>query len=330
MAFETNPASGGVVFASEVIATEHYALIKLGLGTAGVAVPAPGDTTNGLDVDVTRLPATSLAGVTAKTSDYDTGAGTDTVPMLGIALPGAGGAVQGGTSTNPVRTDPTGTTTQPISGSITNISGTISLPTGASTLAEQQTQTTALQLLDDLVLTEDAPHVSGDKGVLLLAVRNDTSGTLASLNGDNTPLQTDSSGSLRIVVQNTLTTVSAVTTSTSFGSIPGKLISAATTNATSIKASGTNLYFLSASNINASPRYIKLFNKASSPTVGTDIPVLTFLIPGNTSGAGTNIAIGAAGLRFTTGLALAITTGVADLDVGAVAANEIVINYGYA
>lgn len=37
---------------------------------------------------------------------------------------------------------------------ITNVSGTVSLPTGASTLAEQQTQTTALQLLDNIVYTD--------------------------------------------------------------------------------------------------------------------------------------------------------------------------------
>lgn len=34
---------------------------------------------------------------------------------------------------------------------VTNVSGTVSLPTGASTLAEQQTQTTALQLIDNIV-----------------------------------------------------------------------------------------------------------------------------------------------------------------------------------
>ena len=329
MAFETNPASGGVVFASEVIATEHYALIKLGLGTAGVAVPAPGDTTNGLDVDVTRLPATSLAGVTAKTSDYDTGAGTDTVPMLGIALPGAGGAVQGGTSTNPVRTDPTGTTTQPISGSITDISGSISLPTGASTLAEQQTQTTALQLLDDLVLTEDAPHVSGDKGVLLLAVRSDSAASLVSLNGDNTPLSVNSTGAVRAAVENTLTSVIACNASSS-AATPYKLISAATTNATSVKASGGNLFFVSVSNINAAARYLKLYNKTSAPNVGTDVPILTFLIPGNTAGAGSNLGIPPQGLRFNTGIAFALTTGVSDTDAVAVAANEIIVNLGYA
>lgn len=54
---------------------------------------------------------------TAITADYDTGAGTQTMQMLGIALPGSGGAVAGGTATAPVRTDPTGTTTQPVSAS---------------------------------------------------------------------------------------------------------------------------------------------------------------------------------------------------------------------
>lgn len=71
------------------------------------------------DVDVLTLPAATNAGATAKTSDYDTGVGTDTVTMFGLALPASGGAVQGGTSTNPFRTDPTGTTTQPVSGTVT-------------------------------------------------------------------------------------------------------------------------------------------------------------------------------------------------------------------
>lgn len=43
---------------------------------------------------------------------------------------------------------------------ITNVSGTISLPTGASTLAEQQTQTTHLATLAGLVLTTQADDVA--------------------------------------------------------------------------------------------------------------------------------------------------------------------------
>lgn len=55
----------------------------------------------------------------AHEADFDTGAGTDTTPAIGIALPASGGAVVGGTSTNPLRTDPTGSTTQPVSGTVT-------------------------------------------------------------------------------------------------------------------------------------------------------------------------------------------------------------------
>lgn len=57
------------------------------------------------------------------TADYDTGGATQTMTMWGIALPASGGSVAGGTATNPIRTDPTGTTTQPISGTVA-ISGT--------------------------------------------------------------------------------------------------------------------------------------------------------------------------------------------------------------
>ena len=48
------------------------------------------------------------------TADYDSGAPTVNQTMMGIALPGAAGAVAGGTSAAPLRTDPTGTTAQPV------------------------------------------------------------------------------------------------------------------------------------------------------------------------------------------------------------------------
>lgn len=110
---------------------------------------------------------------------------------------------------------------------------------------------------------------------------------------------------------------------------PGKLISAATTNATSVKASAGVIGYACASNINASPRYLKFYNKASAPTVGTDTPVHTFLIPGNTSGSGTNIPIAGLGINFTTGIAFAITGLAADTDTTAVALGEVIVNYGW-
>lgn len=101
-----------------------------------------------------------------------------------------------------------------------------------------------------------------------------------------------------------------------------RLLSAASTNATSLKASAGTLYTLFAVNLNAAVRYVKFYNKASSPTVGTDTPVATFPIPASTTGAGFYIDLGP-GFDFSTGIAYATTTGAADSDTGAVAANEI-------
>lgn len=103
-----------------------------------------------------------------------------------------------------------------------------------------------------------------------------------------------------------------------------RLISAASTNATSLKASAGTLYALYAVNLNAAVRYVKFYNKASSPTVGTDTPVATFPIPASATGAGFAINFDP-GFDFGTGIAYATTTGVADSDTAAVAANEIIL-----
>jgi len=113
------------------------------------------------------------------------------------------------------------------------------------------------------------------------------------------------------------------------GSTPYKLVSAATTNATSVKASAGTVYMITASNVNAAVRYLKLYNKASAPTVGTDVPVLTFAIPGATTGAGTNIPIPNVGVNFGTGIAFALTTEATDAGSTGVAVSEIVVNLAY-
>lgn len=95
-----------------------------------------GDGGGSLTVDATALPLpsgaatsanqdtgnTSLASIDTATGrlagkyvDFDSGAGTDTAVAVGLLVPANGGAVIGGTATNPIRTDPTGTTAQPVS-----------------------------------------------------------------------------------------------------------------------------------------------------------------------------------------------------------------------
>jgi hypothetical protein len=97
------------------------------------------------------------------------------------------------------------------------------------------------------------------------------------------------------------------------------LISAASTNATSVKASAGVINTIQVSNINAAFRYFKLYNKASAPTVGTDTPVLTLALPPNSS---VPVDCGPFGIRLATGIAYALTTGMAVADTGAVAATE--------
>lgn len=104
-----------------------------------------------------------------------------------------------------------------------------------------------------------------------------------------------------------------------------KVISAASTNATSVKSSPGKVTGWAFSNQNAAVRYLKLYNKASAPTVGTDIPVLTIAMPAGATG---HVGFDS-GPAFSAGIGLALTTGVADADTGAVAALDIVVNLLY-
>jgi hypothetical protein len=87
-------------------------------------------------------PSGNLQGLAGETFDLDTGAGTALTSALAIALPASGGPVVGGTATNPIRVDPTGATTQPIS------AASLPLPTGASTAANQATANGLLVSMD--------------------------------------------------------------------------------------------------------------------------------------------------------------------------------------
>lgn len=95
------------------------------------------------------------------------------------------------------------------------------------------------------------------------------------------------------------------------------LTSAATTNAASVKASAGSLFELSLSNVTAATVYLKLYNKASAPTVGTDVPIMTIPVA---AGAVWSAEFGRIGKRFSAGIALAITGAAAATDTTAIAA----------
>lgn len=98
---------------------------------AVVLVDTSGDAYAGSDATSANqvLEIAELTELSQQSLDFDTGAGTDAQVIFGIALPASGGAVAGGTSTNPLRVDPTGTTAQPVTdngGSLT-VDGTVAV-----------------------------------------------------------------------------------------------------------------------------------------------------------------------------------------------------------
>lgn len=97
-------------------------------------------------------------------------------------------------------------------------------------------------------------------------------------------------------------------------------------NATSVKASAGQLYGMQLSNGGTVTAYVHFYNKASAPTVGTDTPVRTAVVP---AGGGNNKDF-RAGLPFSTGIAFGISTGASDTDSGTSGLPIIVVNLEYA
>jgi hypothetical protein len=102
-------------------------------------------------------------------------------------------------------------------------------------------------------------------------------------------------------------------------------VSTASTNATSVSGSVRNLTELTVSNPTATAAYLKLYNKATAPTVGTDVPVATYRVAA-TGSAGDTITpyLGVNGKRFSTGLAWALTGAAATTDTTNAVAGVIV------
>lgn len=91
-----------------------------------------------------------------------------------------------------------------------------------------------------------------------------------------------------------------------------------------VKASAGQIYNYFISNVASSPRFVKVYDKATAPTQA-DTPVMTFCIP---AGSAANVAF-PNGVAFANGISLRATTAVADNDTGAPAANDVVVNIGY-
>lgn len=96
--------------------------------------------------------------------------------------------------------------------------------------------------------------------------------------------------------------------------------SLATTNALLIKSTAATLWSAVVSNTSAAARFLKFFNLTVAPTVGTSVPVFTVPIP---PGGTVLVNGGSNGIRFGTGISLAITGAAGDLDTTAIGAGDV-------
>jgi hypothetical protein len=174
---------------------------------------------------------------------------------------------------------------------------------------------------------EDAAHTSGDVGVLALAVRQDTLANSTSTDGDYGAIKLTTAGRVYTSATvdaalpagtNTIGKVGIDASAAVGGSIQRVKAAAASTNATSTKASAGVVTGWSFTNNTASAKYVKFYNKATAPTVGTDTPLFTEIIPAS---GGNNL--GGVCVPFSTGIAFAITGGIGDADATNTAVDDV-------
>lgn len=171
----------------------------------------------------------------------------------------------------------------------------------------------------DLGKAEDAVHSSGDVGVMALAVRRDTPTSLAGADGDYIPVTTDSLGRLH---------TAPIGPQTSGGLSIYKDLDV-DENGANVKASAGQVFGIHLTNVGLSSGvdylYVKLYNKATAPTVGTDTPVMTIPVKADAS---RDIEI-PSGAAFASGIGIGCTTAAADADTGAPATNELIATVLY-
>jgi hypothetical protein len=116
------PATGTAIGAKDSTGANLAALNLDASGFLKVNVAAGGGSGGTSSSFAAAMPATGTAAgysdgtnlQAARVFDLDSGAGTQYVAGVGLRLSASGGSVEGGTATNPIRIDPTGTTIQPI------------------------------------------------------------------------------------------------------------------------------------------------------------------------------------------------------------------------
>lgn len=235
---------------------------------------------------------------------------------LNIAASGTNVATGSGTSTGAMRVElPTnGTGVIATVGAVTAI--TNALPAGANAIGKLAANSGVnIGSVDVLTVNGQAPAFN-------TGVRSATTQRVTIATDDVVPAS--QSGTWTVQPGNTANTTPWLTTQTpktSGGLTTYHLVSAATTNATNIKASAGQVFGWFIYNSNATARKLVFHNTAGTPTAGASV-FFSIVIPPS---SGANVEF-TNGIEFSTGIAITTVTGLADSDNTAVAANDLIIN----
>jgi hypothetical protein len=200
----------------------------------------------------------------------------------------------------------------------------------AQTLATVTTVATVTNITNQGHLADNAAFVDGTTRLMMAGfVFDETAGTALTEN-DGAAARVDSKRAVVHVIEDATTRGQRQAVNASGGAsvtpVPhtagglskAKILSAASTNATSVKASAGQLYGWALFNSSATAKFVKLHNTAGTPTAGASVD-FTILVP---PGSGANVEF-SHGIPYATGIGYTITGAAADADTTAVAANDV-------
>lgn len=314
--------------------------ITLNAGTGGDTLAADDAGADG-KVQIVKLAVSTDGSATALTADNTDGLlvnlGTNNDVTLGAAIP-AGTNNIGDVDVLTVPADPFGANADAASatGSISAklrfiagtgipITGTVTVGshavTNAGTFATQVdgAALTALQLIDNPVVVDDAAFTPATTSVMMAGFEADETSADSVDEGDG--------GAARMTLDRKV--IVNPQPHTTGGLTIFRSLDLDETEE-EVKASAGQVYGWYIANLATTTRFVKFYNAtAANVSVGSTTPVLTLPIPGNATDDIAANALGGMGIVFDTAITVAATTGVADADTGAPGANDVVINLFY-
>lgn len=292
-----------------------------GASSAGVLRVAQVNDGTGVLAGVTTVTTVTTVSTLTGTTTLTPGTGATN---LGKAIDSIGGATDTGVAELAIRDDAL-TTLTPVDGDY--VANRVNARGAKWVAIEDGAGGQITSFGGGTEVAEDTGHSSGVLGGVPMAVRRDTPTSLAGADNDYIPTTTDANGAVWVSMATKLDATNdtvGIGPQTTGGLTTYHLVSAGSTNASSVKASAGQLYGWYIYNSNAAARKVAFHNTAGTPSAGASI-FFSLVIPPS-SGANVFSAIG---IPFSTGIGITTVTGLADSDSAAVAANDLIINLFY-